>query len=67
MLKCRRNGLRMIIMAWETFDDFALEMRIMIRKIAIRHANKHNRPKDRPSTRSISAFLLRFNAMLGSS
>jgi hypothetical protein len=42
--KCRRNGLRMIVMAWETFGDFTPEMHIMICKIAIRHADKHNRP-----------------------
>jgi hypothetical protein len=29
-------------MAWETFDDSAPETRIMICKIAIRHADKHN-------------------------
>ncbi len=43
--KCRRNGLRMIVMVWETFDGFASETRIMICKIAIRHADKHNRPR----------------------
>jgi hypothetical protein len=40
--KCRYNGLRLIAMVWETFDGSAPEMRIMIRKIAIRHADKHN-------------------------
>jgi hypothetical protein len=40
--KCRCNGLRLIAMAWETFSGFALETRIMIRKIAIRHAGKRN-------------------------
>jgi hypothetical protein len=29
-------------MAWETFDGFAFETRIMIRKIAIRHVDKHH-------------------------
>jgi hypothetical protein len=43
--KCRRNDVRMIIMAWETFDNFAPETRIMIRKIAIYHVDKHNRPR----------------------
>jgi hypothetical protein len=43
--KCRRNGLRLIAMAWETFGSSAPKTRIMIRKIAIRHANKHNRPR----------------------
>jgi hypothetical protein len=43
--KCHRNGLRLIAMAWETFDNSAPEMRIMIHKIAIRHANKHNQPR----------------------
>jgi hypothetical protein len=43
--KCRRNGLRLITMAWEMFDGSAPETRIMIRKIAIRHADKHNRPQ----------------------
>jgi hypothetical protein len=43
--KCRCNGLRLIAMAWETFGGSALETRIMIRKIAIRHADKHNRPR----------------------
>jgi len=32
-------------MAWETFGGFALETRIMIRKIAIRHADEHNPPR----------------------
>jgi hypothetical protein len=40
--KCRCNGLRLIAMAWETFGGCALETRIMICKIAIRHADKHN-------------------------
>jgi hypothetical protein len=43
--KCRRNGLRLIAMAWETFGDSAHETRIMIHKIAIRHADKHNQPR----------------------
>jgi hypothetical protein len=43
--KCRCNGLRLIAMAWETFGGSAPETRIMIRKIAIRHADKHNRPR----------------------
>jgi hypothetical protein len=43
--KCRCNGLRLIAMAWETFGGSVPEMRIMIRKIAIRHADKHNRPR----------------------
>jgi hypothetical protein len=43
--KCRCNGLRLIAMAWETFGGSAPEMRIMIRKIAIRHADKHNPPR----------------------
>jgi hypothetical protein len=43
--KCRRNGLRLIAMAWETFGGSAPETRIMIRKIAIRHTDKHNRPQ----------------------
>jgi hypothetical protein len=30
-------------MAWETFSGFALETRIMIRKITIRHVDKQNR------------------------
>jgi hypothetical protein len=34
----------MIVMAWETLGGSAPEMHIMIRKIAIRHADKHNRP-----------------------
>jgi hypothetical protein len=42
--KCRCNGLRMIVMAWETFEGSAPETHIMICKIAIRHADKHNRP-----------------------
>jgi hypothetical protein len=40
--KCCHNGMRMIIMAWETFGGSASETRIMIRKIAIHHANKQN-------------------------
>jgi hypothetical protein len=32
-------------MAWETFGSSAPETRIMIRKIAIRHVDKHNRPR----------------------
>jgi hypothetical protein len=43
--KCRRNGLCLIAMAWETFSSPASETRIMIHKIAIRHADKHNRPQ----------------------
>jgi hypothetical protein len=43
--KCRYNGLRMIVMAWETFDGSALETRIMIRKIVICHVDKHNQPR----------------------
>jgi hypothetical protein len=43
--KCRYNGLRLIAMAWETFGSSVLETRIMICKIAIRHADKHNRPR----------------------
>ncbi|CAK9869742.1 unnamed protein product [Sphagnum jensenii] len=43
--KCRCNDLRLIAMPWETFDGSAPKTRIMIRKIAIRHANKHNRPR----------------------
>jgi hypothetical protein len=35
----------MIVMAWEMFDGSTLETRIMIRKIAIRHADKHNRSR----------------------
>ncbi len=42
---CHRNGLRLIAVAWETFGGFAPETCIMIRKIAIRHADKHNRPR----------------------
>jgi hypothetical protein len=29
----------------ETFDGSVVETRIMIRKITIRHADKHNRPR----------------------
>jgi hypothetical protein len=67
--KCHRNGLRLIAMAWETFDSSAPKTRIMIRKIAIRHVDKHNQtdPEDRPSTRSISAFSSRSNEALRSS
>jgi hypothetical protein len=43
--KCRHNGLRLIVMVWETFDGSTLKTRIMICKIAIRHADKHNRPQ----------------------
>jgi hypothetical protein len=43
--KCRCNGLRLIAMAWETFDGSTPESRIMIRKIAIRHVDKHNQPR----------------------
>jgi hypothetical protein len=43
--KCRRNGMRLIAMAWETFDGFAPKTRVMIRKITIRHADKCNRPR----------------------
>jgi hypothetical protein len=43
--KCRCNGLRLIAMAWETFGSSTPETRIMIRKISIRHADKHNRPR----------------------
>jgi hypothetical protein len=42
--KCRRNGLRMIVMVWETFGSSIPEMRIMIHKFAKRHVDKHNRP-----------------------
>jgi hypothetical protein len=31
-------------MAWETFGGSAPETRIMIRKIAIHHTDKHNQP-----------------------
>jgi hypothetical protein len=41
--KC--NGLRLIAMAWETFGGSVPKTRIMIRKIVIRHADKHNRPQ----------------------
>jgi hypothetical protein len=43
--KCHRNGLRLIAMAWETFDGSTPETHIMIHKIAICHADKHNRPQ----------------------
>jgi hypothetical protein len=32
-------------MAWETFGGSVPETRIMIHKIAIRHADKHNWPR----------------------
>jgi hypothetical protein len=35
----------LIALAWETFGGSALETRIMIRKITIRHADKHNHPR----------------------
>jgi hypothetical protein len=35
----------MIVMAWEMFGGSALETRIMIRKVAICHTDKHNRPQ----------------------
>ncbi len=41
--KCRRNGLHLITMAWETFSGSTPETRIMIHKIAIHHTDKHNR------------------------
>jgi hypothetical protein len=37
--------MRLTAMAWETFDGSAPETHIMIRKIAIRHTDKHNRPR----------------------
>jgi hypothetical protein len=43
--KCRRNGLRLIAMAWETFGGTTPKTRITIRKITICHADKHNRPR----------------------
>jgi hypothetical protein len=43
--KCCRNGLRLIAMAWETFGSSVFETRIMMRKIAICHADKHNHPQ----------------------
>jgi hypothetical protein len=43
--KCRRNGVRLIAMAWETFGGSTPETRSMICKIAIRDADKHNRPR----------------------
>jgi hypothetical protein len=43
--KCRCNGLCLITMAWETIGGSVPETCIMIRKIAIRHADKHNRPQ----------------------
>jgi hypothetical protein len=43
--KCCRNDLRLIAMAWETFGGSAPETHIMIRKIAIQHADKHNRQR----------------------
>jgi hypothetical protein len=42
---CRCNGLRLITMGWETFGGSVPETCIMIRKIAIRHVDKHNRPQ----------------------
>ncbi len=42
--KCYCNGLRLIAMVWEMFGGSAPETHIMIRKIAIRHVDKHNRP-----------------------
>jgi hypothetical protein len=42
--KCRCNGLCLIAMAWEMFDGSAPEMRIMIRKIAIRHVTSTTDP-----------------------
>jgi hypothetical protein len=44
--KCRRNDLRLIAMVWETFNGSAPETCIMIHKIAIRHVDKHNRPRE---------------------
>ncbi len=35
----------MIALAWEMFDNFVPETRIMIRKIAIHHTDKHNHPR----------------------
>ncbi len=35
----------MIVMAWETFGGSALKTHIMIRKIVIRHVDKHNQPR----------------------
>ncbi len=43
--KCRCNDLRLIAMAWEMFGGSTPKTRIMIRKIAIRHVDKHNRPR----------------------
>jgi hypothetical protein len=43
--KCQCNGLRLIAMAYEMFGSSTPETRIMIRKIAIRHTYKHNRPR----------------------
>jgi hypothetical protein len=43
--KCWCNGLHLIAMAWETFGGSAPKTRIMIRKIAIRHIDKHYRPR----------------------
>jgi hypothetical protein len=65
--KCRRNGMRFIAMAWETFVGSTPEMRIMIRKIAIHHVDNHNRPEDRPSTSSINVFLSCSSKSLGRS
>jgi hypothetical protein len=44
-------------MAWETFGGSAPETRIMIRKIAIRHANKHNRPRGQTIYQRLSVAL----------
>ncbi len=54
--KCRCNGLRLIAMAWETFSGSVPEMHIMIRKMPFVTLISTTDPKDRPSTRSISAF-----------
>ncbi len=43
--KCHRNGLRLIAMGWETFGGSTPKTCIMIHKISIRHADKHNRPQ----------------------
>jgi hypothetical protein len=32
-------------MAWETFSDSTPETHIILRKIAIRHTDKHNQPR----------------------
>jgi hypothetical protein len=44
-MKCRCNGLRLIVMVWETFGGFAPKTHIMIRKITIRYVDKHNQPQ----------------------